>query len=144
MMASDKFDYHSGARDFPRGVPRKNGGTHIGMFLDWARARGLLNEDLHSPIGSWLFRHGVISGRTFASAFGDRSFQSGDDLNDTGDAFANAYYDEYLQDYDSLFADQYETIYHVAYSRQNCKRVADLLDQRYATWRASVGKSPAP
>lgn len=39
-MAFDKFDYHSGAADFPAGVSSTNGGTHFGMFIDWACRRG--------------------------------------------------------------------------------------------------------
>ena len=144
-MATDKFDYHSGAADFPSGVSAKNGGTHIGMFIDWARKRGLLNEQLHmfSPIGAWLLRHGLISGRTFAAMFCDWSFSSGDHLNRAGHAFAEAYYGRYLEDYQSLFADRYETIYHVPYSCSNRKRVATLLDQKYSDWSAQRASSAA-
>jgi hypothetical protein len=137
-MAFDKFDYHSGAADFPSGVAAKNGGTHIGMFIDWARNRGLLNEQLHmfSPIGAWLLRHGLISGRTFVALFCDWSFSSGDHLNGDGHAFAEAYYDRYLEDFQSLFGDRYKTTYHVPYTRSNRRRVAELLDRRYSAWGA--------
>jgi hypothetical protein len=144
-MAFDKFDYHSGAADFPSGISAKNGGTHIGMFIDWARKRRLLNEQLsmYSPIGAWLLRHGIVSGRTFAALFCDGSFSSGDHLNEAGHAFAEAYYDRYLEDYHSLFADHSKTIYEVPYSRSNRREVAELLDQRYSAWIAERGQLAA-
>jgi hypothetical protein len=144
-MAFDKFEYHFSAADFPPGVPARNGGTHIGMFIDWARECALPSEQLHvfSPIGAWLLRHRMISGRTFASVFCDRSFSSGDHLNGAGHAFADAYYDRYLEDYRALFDDRYKKIYHVPYTRLNRRRISELLDRKYSAWTAEQGQTAA-
>ena len=45
-MATDKIEWHSGADKFPKTVPHWNGGTHMGMFVDWALSRGLMNPRL--------------------------------------------------------------------------------------------------
>ncbi|MGB7158514.1 MAG: hypothetical protein WBD40_10645 [Tepidisphaeraceae bacterium] len=138
-MAVDKLEWHASADDFPITVTRKSGATHIGMFVDWALSRSLMSEQISrfSPLRARLFRCGIISGRTFIAWFCDGAFSSGNHLNTEGHDFTEAYYDRYLADYEAIFAGEYATIYHVAYSQTNRRAVANLLDDRLAAWQAS-------
>jgi hypothetical protein len=141
-MAIDKVKWHAGAEGFPSDLPTRCGATHMGMFVDWARARGLLNEQLHrfSPIGARLLRCGMISGRAFILWFCDGAFSSGDHLNSIGDAFAESYYEQFLTDFEALFPEGYR----VGYSRRHRARMARLLDERFGAWQASGGEAAKP
>jgi hypothetical protein len=137
-MAIDKLKWHAGAEKFPAALPAKNGATHMGMFLDWAFARGLTNNQRlreFSRIGAWLVRHRRISGRAFILWFCDGVFDSPEHLNNQGHAFAESYYDRYMEDFGNLFAREYPTPYHVPYTEANRSRVFGLLDQRLADWK---------
>jgi hypothetical protein len=138
-MACDKFGYHDGAPGFDPSLPVANAGTHIGFFLDWAVRRGLARDRVvaFSGLGGRLLQWRLISGRTYLIWFSDYAFVSQDLLDEEGHAFAEAFYDGYLGEYDRLFQGRHASIYHVPYSRANRAEVAALLDQRLEAWRSA-------
>jgi len=63
-----------------------------------------------------------------------------DDLNDEGNAFAQAYYDlktgKYLADYESTLGEDLEELYFVRDSWENFDRLKPVLDRRFKEWKA--------
>ena len=139
-MAYDKLDWHSGG-DFPAGLPEEAGATHIGMFLGWAILRGLEGE-LHrdeSVESLRSVRERRMTGREFFLKECDAKFWE-DDLSDTGNEFAQAYYaaegePSYLDDYVTVLAEGLPSEYHVEDSWGNFDKIATLLDKRFAEWK---------
>ena len=70
-----------------------------------------------------------------------------EDLNDEGNAFAQAYFDpqkeRYLLDYDAVLCEGLQTAYQVRDTWQNFDKLKPRLDRRLAEWRAGkLGKKP--
>jgi len=67
----------------------------------------------------------------------DGKFTS-EDLNDEGNAFAEAYYEHgYFDDYDEVLdVKSLESVYHVENSWENFDKVAALLDLRFQRWKS--------
>jgi hypothetical protein len=130
----DDASWHYGG-NFPAGLPPEHGATHIGMFLGWAIQRDLVGE-LHrgepdTAIDLDRVRHRQFHPRDFLLNWCDEKLTD-DDLNDQGNAFAAAYYqDHYLDDWAELFPDNYR----VDDSWETFDRIAAVLDRRFAAWR---------
>jgi hypothetical protein len=92
MPSIDRADWHYGG-NYPKGLPDKNGATHIGMFLAWAIHRGLDGELLREEFGQELERVRTrrMSGCEFLLSMLDEKLTD-DCLSDEGYAFACAYY----------------------------------------------------
>lgn len=143
-MAYDRMDWHYGG-DFPEGLPEENGGTHIGMFLAWAIETKLIGEfhqeESEESIRQILKRE--ITGREFLEDMCDEKFWE-EDLNEEGNNFAKAYYEEdtsfgdkfssYMEDYSTLFK-KYETVYHVEDTWVNYDLIKPIIDQRFKQWK---------
>src|SRR5688572_20288592 len=92
IVAYDRADWHYDG-DYPEDLPPENGGTHIGMFLAWAILNDLHGE-LHreeSADAVAALKRREITGRAFLFSQCDEKFTD-EDLNATGNAFAEAYY----------------------------------------------------
>ncbi len=133
-MKYDDAAWHSDG-NFPEGVPAENSATHVGMFLGWAVLRDLVG-DTHRTNEESAFDLERIRNRHFRPRDYVLNWCDGklteDDLNEEGNAFASAYYQEsYLADWAELFPDNYR----VDDSWQNFDRVIAILDWRYDAWR---------
>jgi len=147
-MKYDDASWHYGG-EFAKDLPPEAGATHIGMFLAWAAASGLLGE-LHTDddpdlLGKLLDRS-MTPGAWFIVAC-DEKFTD-EDLNAEGNAFAATYYvdgetpdpaaPKYLAEYCDVFS-QFDDVYRVPDSWESFERLKPLLDKRFADW-----KSPKP
>lgn len=115
MASIDRMDWHYGG-DFPKNLPKENGGTHIGMFLTWIIDNDLIGEmpreDSEEAMQKVLNRQ--MTGRDFLIEECDEKFWA-EDLNEDGLAFTQHYYesDIYIQDYSEILASDLDSIYEV-------------------------------
>lgn len=141
MTMFDDADWHAGG-EFPAELPASAAATHIGMFLAWCAAAGLVrDEGLTDHLAALHAR--MLTPGAFALIAAD-GVLSADLLSEEGAAFAGAYYGlpeeehegaSFDDDYVDVFLDDGETIYHVPDSWGSFDRVAPVLDLRYAQWR---------
>lgn len=142
-MSYDNAGWHYGG-DYPKDVPRENGGTHIGMFLAWAIMNNL-EGDFHreeSAASLAAVRARQMTGRQFLFKECDERFWD-EDLNAEGNAFAKFYYDgsvegqvgPYFADYEAAFVGDLPDMYHVEDSWQNFDKIAAVISQKFAEWR---------
>jgi hypothetical protein len=141
MANIDRADWHYGAGDnYPAELPPENGGTHIGMYLAWIVLRNLGSEEL-VELGAETYpkvQKREATGRDLLFTELDEKFFDRL-LNPEGKAFTDAYYetDEYVNDYANVLGGDLPTLYHVEDSWDNFDKLAPVLDERLATWRAS-------
>src|SRR5262245_60012232 len=136
-MSYDRADWHSEG-DYPADLPEENGGTHIGMFLAWAIHRGLEGETHRedAPDSLEAVKGRKMTGRDFLFNECDGKFWDVD-LNDEGNAFATAYYDQrYFEDYETTLGAGLPTLYHVEDTWENFDRLSRVLDERFEEWRS--------
>ncbi|WP_410220748.1 hypothetical protein [Pedobacter sp.] len=127
-MTYDRIDWHT-SNNFPKGLPNKNGGTHIGMFLSWIINNNLIGEFhlVNSLEAIEKVKNRTITGLDFLIKECDSKFWP-EDLNEEGNKFASFYYangdnyGQYIDDYAEVF-DNYETLFHVEDSWDNYSRV---------------------
>lgn len=132
----DDADFHYGSDDFPKDLEIERGATHIGMFLGWAIERHLEGDFLKEEHAAQLalFRARKLTGRHLVWEFCDEVLTN-EELNDEGNAFANACYETYLGRYATLFEKRYPSTYHVEDTWNNFDAVCTLLDSMYADWK---------
>jgi len=132
----DRADWHYNG-NFPKGLPKENGATHIGMFLAWAIHRGLENASFNEYAAQALasVRQRQMTGRQFFIKWCDEKF-SADDLSPAGADFANAYYRTYLNDYVGELAPGGQSAYHIEDTWETFDRIATLLDRKHAEFLA--------
>ena len=68
-----------------------------------------------------------------------------DDLNTEGNAFAQYYYDDYLNDFD-IFTEssKLSSAYHVKDTWDNYEKIKRMIDQKCVAWKALVANGWAP
>lgn len=128
--------------DFPEELPPEAGATHIGLFLAWLLIHDHASEELLEDACDQVqaIKARQITGAQLLMNTLDGKFLA-QDLDDTGNAFALAYYQgqdddsRYFDDYLLVFDDQ-ETIYHVEDSWESYERLASVIDERFAAWNA--------
>lgn len=141
-MSYDNAGWHYGG-DYPKDLPRENGGTHIGMFLAWAIMNNL-EGDFHreeSAASLAAVRARQMTGRQFLFKECDERFWD-EDLNAEGNAFAKVYYDvadangcRYLEDYERILLTDLPTLYHAEDSWQNFDKISPVISQRFNEWK---------
>jgi hypothetical protein len=140
---NDNASWHYGG-DFPKGLPREAGATHIGMFAAWALLSGLGDtesvEELQQEIP--LLRSRKITPGRFVMEFCDEKFSSDNYLTEEGSAFADDYYQletegGYLPDYADVLGEDVPTVYHIADTWENFDKLKPVLDRRYSEWTKS-------
>jgi len=126
---------------FPKDLPHEAAATHTGMFIAWACLLELAGE-LHVvdfPDDLPKLRARSITPGMFFWRCCEGKFTN-DDLNDEGNAFAQAYYDlktgKYLADYESTLGEDLEELYFVRDSWENFDRLKPVLDRRFKEWKA--------
>jgi len=138
MAYIDCADWHSGG-SYPPELPSDNAGTHIGMYLAWIILRGLGGKELvlqTADTYDWV-RSREVTGRDLLFTKLDGKFFD-ELLSDEGRAFTRAYYETngYANDYDRVLGSEGPTLYHVKDSWENFDKLAPVLDDRLAAWRA--------
>jgi hypothetical protein len=134
----DRADWHYGG-NYPKDLPPENGGTHIGMYLAWVILRNLASKELIKHAGdtyTWVLNR-EVTGRELLLTKLDEKFFDGL-LTPEGQAFTTSYYETngFANDYDRVLGGDLPTLYHVADTWENFDRLAPVLDERLAAWRA--------
>ena len=142
MSSIDRVDWHYG-NNFPKELPKENGGTHIGLFISWIIESGLIGE-IHtndSSEGIQKVKRKEITGRDFLFEFCDGKLWN-EDLNEVGVLFAEDYYssDQYFNDYANLLAAEKETVYHIENNWENYSKLKKILDVRFKKWNSQRNK----
>jgi len=156
MAKYDDASWHYGG-EYPENLPDENAATHIGMFLTWCINNELISEELvqdsTDEIQSVKIRE--MTGGQFLIDICDEKF-SPHDLNDTGNGFAQAYYnddtvfgkrfssftDDYSETFDRKAEEnnfEYESFYHVEDTYENYDLIKPVIDQRFEEWKEFSG-----
>ena len=142
MASIDRADWHYG-NDFPENLPEENGGTHIGMYLNWIIDNELIGKFhlTESKDGIEKVKSGEITGRDFLFDYCDGKFWN-EELNEIGLEFTESYYssDKYFGDYAKVLANELDNIYEVKDNRQNYSLIKEKLDQRFNKWNSRKNK----
>jgi len=145
-MKYDDASWHYDG-DFPVGLPKKNGATHIGMFVAWLIERDLLSRALRADAEKELalVKKRKMTGARFLIEVCDEKLLD-EDLSPEGNRFAQTYFQKkYLDDYGDLFGDDVESLYELNDSWKNYDRLRPILDRRWATFTgARPEKKAAP
>ncbi|MBF0688689.1 MAG: hypothetical protein IR158_13110 [Cellulomonas sp.] len=131
----DKAKWHYEG-EFPRWTRRRQAFVHTGFFLAWVVQRGMAGEMLvrESPDGIAAVRE--RRGRPDDLYAAWDGVLTSEMLDDEANAFARTYYegDVYVADFIAAFP--HTGAYKVRSSWENYDRVAAVLDERLAAWRA--------
>ncbi|QLC65675.1 hypothetical protein LPB248_04995 [Flavobacterium sp. LPB0248] len=144
MASIDRIDWHQ-TEDFPKNVPLENGGTHIGMYLNWIIDNNLIGE-IHITESASLLENvkaKKITGRDFLIKCCDGKFWA-EDLNEIGLKFTEDYYssDKYFDDYVNTLDSNQDSIYEYKNSWENYKKVRLVIDKRFKDWQKKNNKKP--
>ena len=145
-MSYDRADFDYSTEDQP--LPKGHAATHIGMFLAWAVLNGLEGAFHREHSGELLarLRRKEITGRQFfQAACGERFSER--DLNEEGNAFAQAYYVDaagrrgaYFADYKQVLAKGLPSFWHVEDTWDNYEKMATVIGRRYQAWKSPPRK----
>jgi len=138
MANIDRADWHYGG-NYPASLPPENGGTHIGMYLGWIIQRNLGSAEL-SSLGGDTYQQVLkreATGRDLLFRELDEKFFDSL-LGKAGREFTAAYYstNEYVTDYDRILGGDLESLYEVDDTWENFDRIAPVIDERFAAWKA--------
>ncbi|KAF2331537.1 hypothetical protein [Flavobacterium nitrogenifigens] len=144
MASIDRIDWHQ-TEDFPENVPLENGGTHIGMYLNWIIENNLIG-DIHMTESAILLENvkaKKITGRDFLIKCCDGKFWA-EDLNEIGLKFTEDYYssDKYFEDYVNTLDSNHDSIYEYKNSWENYEKVRLVIDKRFKDWQKKNNKKP--
>lgn len=133
----DRIDWHAGSPSFPAGIPRKNAGTHIGMFFAWCVVRDMLAPELRgsltAPIKALLDRQ--LTGKDFLSKHCDGKLVV-ELLTQEAGSFAGAYYpSRYIKDYKRTLAAALPTEYHVEDTWANFEKIEPVISEAFQKWK---------
>jgi len=145
LRSIDRADWHYGG-DYPKELPIENGGTHIGMYLNWIIDKNLIGEihQIDSKVGIEEVKSRRITGNDFLFKYCDEKFWE-DDLNDEGLEFTKFYYQnpndledpygQYIDDYQETLGKEYESLYEIPNTWGNYDKISKLIDKRYEKWK---------
>lgn len=152
MAKYDDASWHYGG-DFPEDLENEAGATHIGMFITWCINNNLVSEFQMDEAGDDVqkVKDRLMTGTEFLISNCDEKFTD-EDLNEVGNQFANAYYNEdtqfaksfapYLQDYSHCFEQRaidnkkaFKSVYHVKDSWENYALIEAVIDKRFGEWK---------
>lgn len=136
----DKAKWHYGG-DFPEDLDSFQGYVHTGMFLGWLIDNDLVSDQFKTDLSAEIerFKQQKLTGPQVFKRCCDGVLML-DDLNETGNQFAQAYFEfntgEYLNDYGTMLAQDLPSVYHVADTWENYKKLKPVIDERFAAWQA--------
>jgi len=134
----DKAAWHFDG-DYPDDLDESIAYTHAGFYLGWLILQRLVSDEFVSDFASEItrFRDRAISAPALFQAID--GVLSDNMLNDEGNRFSSEYFDfengDYLSDYESLLADQLQSLYHAEDSWENFDIISRRLDERLKQWR---------
>jgi len=140
-MPNDKYDdadwHYSDAVFSEKSLPPENGGTHIGFFVAWVLMNGMESDSLRAESAEEIakVKSRQITGRQFLFESCDEKLMACD-LNEDANAFAVAYYDRYLGDFDTALGSRAPGTYEVEDSWENYDAMAAVIGDRYTEFRA--------
>lgn len=140
VVVYDKAKWHFGG-DYPADLDDDYAYTHAGYFFGWIVDNDLADPDFLDDNKDAIarFRRREISARDLF-IITDGALVD-DMMNDTGNAFAAAYFDfdrgEYLDDYDAILCADCATMYHVEDTPENYARICARITERFLQWKAS-------
>ena len=146
MGSIDRADWHYGG-DYPTDLPRKGGGTHIGMYLTWIIMNDLIGvvhtENSFSAVQAVKTRE--ISGRDFLFEHCDGKFWA-EDLTPEGQDFTKKYYlnpmddkkpyGQYINDYERALTGSLNSLYEVEDTWSNYDKLSSVIDRRYKNYKS--------
>ncbi len=146
-MKYDDASWHYGG-EWPEGLPPEAASTHIGMFVTWCWLNGMAGEEqlIDSPdMIERITSRSVTPGGLFIEMCDEKFIAA--DLNDEGNAFAQAYYNEeskgmrhkYYDDLDTVVPADLPSVYHLPDTWETFDKIAPVLDERFKHWRKSLG-----
>ncbi|MCL9807738.1 hypothetical protein NAT51_19640 [Flavobacterium amniphilum] len=144
MASIDRIDWHQ-TENFPENVTLENGGTHIGMYLNWIIENNLIGE-IHLTESASLLENvkaKKITGRDFLIKCCDGKFWA-EDLNEIGLKFTEDYYssDKYFGDYANTLDSNQDSIYEYENSWENYEKIRFVIDKRFKDWQKKNNKKP--
>lgn len=141
--------------NYPKDLPIENAAIHIGMFLAWCVEMDFVSEELREDEEDAIaqIKAHEMSGAALLWRLDGKLID--DDLSDEGNGFATDYYEDdtpfgvaygnYGADFCAVFDEQakqqditYESLYHVADTKENYLLMKAMLDTRFAQWRHFV------
>jgi len=135
-MKYDDASWHYGGK-FPKGLPKRNGGTHIGMFVAWMIEHGLMSEEHELEARAELARVRArkMTGTDFLFVVCDEKLTD-DDFSPEGNRFALAYFEgAYTDDYLRTFKVKDDgSVYTVADTWASYERLRPAIDRAYAAF----------
>lgn len=135
-MKYDDASWHYGGT-FPKGLPKRNGGTHIGMFLAWMIAHDLVSDELRDDAAKALARVRArkMTGTAFLFTECDEKLTD-HDFSAEGNRFALDYFEgAYIDDYLRTFKVRDDgSVYTVADTWENYERLRPAMDRAYAAF----------
>lgn len=142
-MSIDRYDWHSGAKNFPKDLPEESGATHIGMFLAWAWLSGLkpsyyMFDEYDEKQYKEFRKRSSTPGKIFLGYCEGKLFY--DSFNEEGQAFVRYYYAEggdFFEDYCDTFGAYDENIYYVPDNWSTYDKLKPILDRRLKEWRST-------
>jgi hypothetical protein len=145
MATIDRADWHYKG-DFPGNLPKENGGTHIGMYLNWIIDNDLIGEALREDAAEGIqsVKSGKITGRDFLFQYCDEKFPE-DFLNEEGLEFTQRYYKRlgtYMYDYQDVLGKKYDSLYEIPDTRQNYELIAGKITKEFEKWKSRKVKKP--
>ena len=130
-MAIDRIDWHSGSDNFPKNVPEKNGGNHIGYFMEYLYKHEFLPNSPDNAVEEYeRVKNGEVSGLEFLIENCDEKFWD-IDTNEEGLKFTNYIYDCYLSNVENVLG---HNPYEHNYSIEDYKKIEKWLDQQFSIW----------
>ncbi|MEQ9422809.1 MAG: hypothetical protein RJQ09_00220 [Cyclobacteriaceae bacterium] len=148
----DRADWHYGG-DYPNELPKENGGTHIGMYINWIIDNGLIGEThlKNSEKGIKDVKDRKITGRDFLFQYCDEKFWE-EDLNEEGLAFTRYYYQnqndpeeqygEFIDDYLKILGTEFKSLYEIPNSWDNYTKISQQINKAYKKWKRRSIKKP--
>jgi len=130
-MAIDRIDWHSCADDFPPNMPYKNGGNHIGYFMEYLYKHDFIPNNSGCAIEEYeKVKNGEMTGLEFLRKNCDGKFWE-EDTNEEGLNFTNYLYVYYLNNVESILEHH---PYEHSYSDEGYQKVEKWLDEQFSTW----------
>jgi hypothetical protein len=140
----DEIKWHAEeGRGFPADLPREAAATHMGMFLAWAIHNKLASKrhyDKKSAAVKRLAAKAITPGAYFREVC--EEWLTEEDFSERGHAFADAMYDEYLEEYGCMFVDV--DTYRAPDTWETYELVTEMLDALLTEWAEDAEPGTAP
>jgi hypothetical protein len=142
----DKAKWHYDG-EFPDDLDEFQGFVHTGMFLGWLVDNDLMSDQFNSDFEEEIqeFKKQKLKGSQIFERCCDGVLML-EDISELGNRFALHYFDfdtgKYLADYEATLANSLPTMYHVADTWDNYKKLKVVLDKRFSEWENQDNKKP--